>query len=148
VALHSLVLSMGQSLLQNGLFQRGKVTLPMSSIIEFYSALGALLIFYAALSFSPLQRMLISPAVQFLGRISFPLYLIHLPILVTLVAGLALSLDAVGMSYGFILATVIAAEVAGSVFVAWILFPICERPAIELSRKLTLGWPSPFPRIN
>ncbi|OCJ51108.1 hypothetical protein A6U92_05585 [Agrobacterium rubi] len=26
VALHSLVLSMGQSLLQNGLFQRGKVT--------------------------------------------------------------------------------------------------------------------------
>ncbi|WP_234887842.1 transposase, partial [Sinorhizobium medicae] len=27
VALHSLVLSMGQSLLQNGLFQRGKVTI-------------------------------------------------------------------------------------------------------------------------
>jgi hypothetical protein len=29
VALHSLVLSMGQSLLQNGLFQRGKVTLAL-----------------------------------------------------------------------------------------------------------------------
>jgi hypothetical protein len=27
IALHSLVLSMGQSLLQNGLFQRGKVSL-------------------------------------------------------------------------------------------------------------------------
>lgn len=82
--------------------------LPMSSIIEMYSALGALLIFYAALSFSPLQRVLIFPFVQFLGRISFPLYLIHLPILVTLIAGLALSLDAAGLSYGFILVIVLA----------------------------------------
>ena len=32
VALHSLVLSMGQSLLQNGLIQRGKVTSPSKSV--------------------------------------------------------------------------------------------------------------------
>lgn len=32
VALHSLVLSMGQSLLQNGLFQRGKVNLPLVGV--------------------------------------------------------------------------------------------------------------------
>ncbi|WP_220327461.1 hypothetical protein, partial [Rhizobium wenxiniae] len=31
-ALHSLVLSMGQSLLQNGLFQRGKVTIASTLI--------------------------------------------------------------------------------------------------------------------
>ncbi|WP_210212255.1 hypothetical protein, partial [Rhizobium anhuiense] len=32
VALHSLVLSMGQSLLQNGLFQRGKVSNAMPRV--------------------------------------------------------------------------------------------------------------------
>ncbi|WP_210185857.1 MULTISPECIES: hypothetical protein, partial [Rhizobium/Agrobacterium group] len=34
VALHSLVLSMGQSLLQNGLVQRGKV----SAVLQFWTA--------------------------------------------------------------------------------------------------------------
>ncbi|MGO7186272.1 hypothetical protein ACCT14_34705, partial [Rhizobium brockwellii] len=39
VALHSLVLSMGQSLLQNGLFQRGKVrSLRASDIALFWNA--------------------------------------------------------------------------------------------------------------
>ncbi|WP_210333439.1 hypothetical protein, partial [Ensifer sp. ENS01] len=52
VALHSLVLSMGQSLLQNGLFQRGKVNGP---------ALSGSGLDDAATSAAPLHPMRVAP---------------------------------------------------------------------------------------
>jgi peptidoglycan/LPS O-acetylase OafA/YrhL len=48
--------------------------------------LAAALIFYAVLNWEPLERMLSSKVPRFLGRVSFPLYLFHVPILYTVFA--------------------------------------------------------------
>ncbi len=122
--------------------------LPMSSIIEIYSAIGSILIFYAVLCFKSLRSLLNSPIVQFLGRISFPLYLIHLPIMITLVAKLAISLHLANVPYGIILPVVIVVQICAAILAAWLLYPVCEKPAIDLSRNLTRGRLSPVLNLS
>jgi peptidoglycan/LPS O-acetylase OafA/YrhL len=46
--------------------------------------LAAALILYAVLNLAPLQRMLSSRVPKYLGRVSFPLYLFHVPLLYTI----------------------------------------------------------------
>lgn len=53
--------------------------------------LAATLLLYAAFHYRPFRTMLERSVCQFLGRISFSLYLIHVPFLYTLVAGLHLN---------------------------------------------------------
>jgi len=50
--------------------------------------LAAALILYAVLKLEPLGRVLSSRIPQYLGRVSFPLYLVHVPLLYTVVASL------------------------------------------------------------
>lgn len=51
-----------------------------------WPVIGSALIVLAALSLHPFNRVLASPLAQYLGRISFGLYLVHVPPLYTLVA--------------------------------------------------------------
>jgi peptidoglycan/LPS O-acetylase OafA/YrhL len=48
---------------------------------RFWNTLGAIMLIYALLRISWLQRLLMRPSLQFLGRVSFALYLTHMPFL-------------------------------------------------------------------
>jgi peptidoglycan/LPS O-acetylase OafA/YrhL len=50
---------------------------------RFWNSIGAVLLIYAILHLGWLQRLLMRPLLQFLGHVSFMLYLTHLPLLST-----------------------------------------------------------------
>ncbi len=118
-------------------------TLPMvsgtpfaHSPVSFFHALGAVLILVAANAFIPFCRMLSAPPFAFLGQISFPLYLIHAPLLNSFVCAGALAMLGDGLSYGLTMALSILFLVAVSVAAATALLFLSERPSIALSGRI------------
>jgi peptidoglycan/LPS O-acetylase OafA/YrhL len=118
-------------------------TLPMvsgtpfaHSPASFFHALGAVLVLMAANACIPFRRMLSAPPFGFLGQISFPLYLIHAPLLNSFVCAGALAMLGDGFSYGLTMALSILLLVAISVAAATALLFVSERPAIALSGKM------------
>ncbi len=103
--------------------------------ITFFHSLGAILVLIAANSFLPFRRMLSSRPFRFLGRISFPLYLIHIPLLMSVVCSCALGLLHFGMPYAWMAALSLALFFAVSLSAATVLLFVCEGPSITLS-----GW--------
>ena len=65
---------------------------------NFWHAIGALLTLIVADNWRPLRDLLNRRTPQFLGRISFPLYLVHVPILLSLGLGTFLALLRVGLA--------------------------------------------------
>lgn len=82
------------------------------------------------------NALLRGPTMQFLGRISYSLYLLHVCVgwrAVVLVREIA------GASYSTALAYLaFAIGMAVSIVAAWIMYAIVERPAIALARKIRL----------
>jgi peptidoglycan/LPS O-acetylase OafA/YrhL len=118
-------------------------TLPMvngtpftHSPVSFFHSLGAVLILMAANAFIPFRRMLSTPPLRFLGQISFPLYLIHAPLLNSFVCAGALAMLAYGFSYALTMALSLVFLVAISVAAATGLLFLSERPSIALSGKI------------
>ena len=95
---------------------------------------GAVCVVAAALLWRPMQMFLTTRACQFLGRVSFMLYLVHVPILCSLIAGLLLQLAPV---IGYDGATAVLLPVfLGMVFlVADITTRLFDAPAIGLSHR-------------
>jgi len=54
-------------------------------------ALAAGLLLYATMRFGPITRLMSTATLRWLGRMSFGLYLVHVPVLYTIVAGMHLS---------------------------------------------------------
>lgn len=80
-------------------------------------ALGSLALFFGVLGSAPILRVLALPPMRRLGALSFPLYLVHFPIIATVSAGVALALApnvGVGLAYGtaFVLAICLSIAVA------------------------------------
>ncbi len=93
--------------------------------------LGGVLIVMSAIVWTPLQNVLTSPIVRFLGRISFGLYLVHVPllgtVLVTLIAWIG------GSPIGFVAASAIYLIIAiGS---AWLFCVLIDEPVVLSLRK-------------
>ncbi|MDE2006202.1 MAG: acyltransferase family protein [Rhodospirillales bacterium] len=99
--------------------------------------IGALLVFVGVLLSAPAQRALAGPLPQFLGRLSFPIYLLHFPIMLGLGAAVFARLHPLGGA----VATLGALAVGGmATFALAIGFEIAvERPAIALSRRFGRG---------
>jgi peptidoglycan/LPS O-acetylase OafA/YrhL len=92
-------------------------------------AIGASFLLLAILSLAPLQAALAARGPRFLGHISFSLYLIHVPLIYTLIAQLFLSTELVG--YGrFML--VLTALLASSLGAAWLLTELVDGPTNRL----------------
>ena len=75
---------------------------------------------------------------QFLGKISYPLYLLHLPALVLvreLIRGYAPAIRAPGFE-----AALVALGLGASVGGAWLLHRCVEQPMIALGKRITAGW--------
>ena len=101
---------------------------------QFQSELGAVAIYFAVLACPAVWRLLESTACRRLGRLSFSIYLLHFPILFTVVCAGSIRLRdllpeaaSVAAAFaGFLALTLLAAVL----FERWI-----DRPAIALSRR-------------
>jgi peptidoglycan/LPS O-acetylase OafA/YrhL len=104
---------------------------------------AATLIVLAILCATVIQTVLQSKICQFLGRISFSLYLVHFPILGSLAASLYLSF---GQNSTLGLCTVLAIYLAVVFIVATIFEAVVDRNAVAFSkslRKSSLGGSQP-----
>lgn len=96
--------------------------------------LGAAALVVLAIEIPRLRAFLNEPIPQWLGRISYSIYLIHLPIMLVVVPPL------IGrMPFGFVVAAVLAAALAA----ATVLHALVEVPAIKLGHRLTRRTTSP-----
>lgn len=95
--------------------------------------IGAALIVYGCLCSPRLGRAFASPAMRFLGRISFSLYLVHVPILCTLTAATVVALWPLG---NFSLAGVFAAFLALSLLVATLFTYLVDEPVLSVLSSL------------
>lgn len=101
--------------------------------------LAATLILYGVLASPALERAFASAVPTWLGRISFPLYLVHVPLLYTIVAELylVLSLGALALFPVYIIITLLLAH---------ILTLLIEEPTIKLTRWLRAAIAGAGPR--
>jgi peptidoglycan/LPS O-acetylase OafA/YrhL len=114
------------TLLVAGWLARGLIapTSLIGVVLEQLSVLGGLGLVVAAIIIGGLQRLLQHPAAQWLGKISFSLYLVHVPLLATLAYTLG---DGTWWLVG-------ALGVPGSLLAAWAFHAGVERPSHRLAR--------------
>jgi peptidoglycan/LPS O-acetylase OafA/YrhL len=116
-----------------------------------WKPVSAFLVVGATAAAPRVQQMLTARWLAFLGRVSFGLYLVHMPIFCSLGCSLYLFLCRdLGWSHnaGSLIAAV--ASVAGSLLAAWVFFLGVDRPTIVLTRKLD-SWlfrPQPAARAD
>lgn len=116
------------------LLMLGKL-IPVQEYFNWNDEFAAVLIFFGILLASPIQEVLQLPAIQQLGRLSFPIYLLHWPVMMTL--GSAVFLAALPYA-GQVLAAITALAIGGALTL--LLSDLFERridaPAVSLSRRL------------
>lgn len=101
-----------------------------------YLALLATLL-VVSVSFSGLLKSFFSNKVsRFLGRISFPLYLIHLPLICSFSAYLFLILPAHGFSHQATSNIIIVTTIPLGILLAWVIYPI-ETFSVKASKYLS-----------
>jgi peptidoglycan/LPS O-acetylase OafA/YrhL len=95
---------------------------------EYAAALGAALLISLAVSDNILSALLNSRPVQFMGRVSYSFYLLHLPIFLILVSWMLPVVDSILLVFPVALAT--------SCFASYLSFTWIEQPAIRFSHQL------------
>jgi peptidoglycan/LPS O-acetylase OafA/YrhL len=114
-------------------------------ILEQLSVLGGLGLVTAVIATNGVRRALERPAAQWLGKISFSLYLVHVPVLVTLAFALG---DGMWWLVGLV-------GVPASLALAWAFYFGIERTTHRLARRVgaatvrrRLGPPASLPRLK
>jgi peptidoglycan/LPS O-acetylase OafA/YrhL len=102
---------------------------------DFWHAAGALLTLIAADNWPALRNLLGTRIPQFLGRISFPLYLLHVPILISAGCGLFLFFIHAGLSPAPAWALAATGFIAIACLLSWAATPMVEEPAVRWSAK-------------
>jgi peptidoglycan/LPS O-acetylase OafA/YrhL len=104
------------------------------NLFQFQSQLAAVVLYFGVLMCPGVWRVLESGACRRLGRLSFSIYLLHFPILFTLVCAAFIPVrhvlpyaGAVGVAFALFLVLTL---VAAMLFERWV-----DRPAIALSRR-------------
>jgi len=99
--------------------------------------IGVAFIFGGVALMPNLQRRLASPVLRWLGKISFSLYLLHLPFELTCVAACFTLLDSL-LPYNAAVAVVSVAGIGASFALAALFERWIDRPSIKLSRMIGL----------
>jgi peptidoglycan/LPS O-acetylase OafA/YrhL len=102
----------------------------------FWHMVGAVMMLIGLQSSRFLQSVLKSAACQWLGSISFPLYLIHIPIFMTLGCHIFLAGVTIGAPRGVSAALAIAVFVPIAILCAHVFSLAIERPAIRLLGRM------------
>ena len=102
----------------------------------FWHSIGAALILLAVTSNLTLQSMLSGRTSQFLGRISFPLYILHVPLLMVIQCNVIISARQAGLPpvIGDLLS--LPVFVAAAMAISALLTPLIEGGAITLSARI------------
>jgi peptidoglycan/LPS O-acetylase OafA/YrhL len=95
----------------------------------------AMIGFTAALRSGPVSRFLALPVSQWLGRISFPLYLLQILVIVTLTSWLIIWAQAGGLLTIWIALGIAMASVVVCVAAAWVFLPV-ERLALRVAARI------------
>lgn len=93
----------------------------------FLTALGACLVIYAALAPGRFERLLLARIPQWLGQVSYSLYLVHVPVLLTI---WYLGRDTLPLT------AIVAIAAPAAFLTAWGFHQLVERPATRLGRRL------------
>jgi peptidoglycan/LPS O-acetylase OafA/YrhL len=105
------------------------------NLYQFQSQLGAVSIYVGVLCCPFVWPALQCAACQRLGRLSFSIYLLHFPILFSVVCAAFVTLPSVAVAFVLFIALTLLAAFS---FERWI-----DRPAIALSRRVTAHSPGP-----
>jgi len=80
-----------------------------------------------------LRRLLLTPGLQWLGKISYPIYLVHWPVLICLLLGIVHFQPAI--SRGGALAIMLAAGFPAVFLVSWLLHKLVEKPLMNFGKR-------------
>lgn len=83
-----------------------------------------------------LDHLLLSKPAQFLGRISYSLYLVHIPILFSLYAWLFVTLQSTGWRYGAAVLASSSVAIAAAIIVASLFERYVDQMGIKLSQRI------------
>jgi peptidoglycan/LPS O-acetylase OafA/YrhL len=104
-----------------------------------WKPLASLMLVAATAAAPRLRRALAAGGLAFLGRVSFGLYLVHMPVFCSLGCGLYLVLCRdLGWSHGAGGLTAAGASLAACLLAAWIFYHAVDRPTIALTRRIDL----------
>jgi peptidoglycan/LPS O-acetylase OafA/YrhL len=107
---------------------------PTVTFAYWYHAFGAMLVVYFLGTSLGFRRLFSSRPMLFLGRISFSLYLIHLPLICSFGCWWFAVLQPLGSYNGMATLTVVTLIPAGIV-TAMLFYKLVDLPALELSRR-------------
>ncbi len=116
---------------------------PMDAV-SLCHGVGAILLVAVVTCSAWLRRALSRPFAVWLGRISFPLYLVHIPLLLSGGCFVLLWANGLGLSYGAAVACAVAAYCLPSLALAELMARFVERPAIRLAAWSGLAVQSAF----
>ncbi len=84
------------------------------------------------------SKVLNASAMQFAGKISYPIYLLHLPALVFVQRALAMTLPQ--LRAPFLQAALVISGLVATIGGAWLLNVFVEQPMIRMGKRVTKSW--------
>jgi peptidoglycan/LPS O-acetylase OafA/YrhL len=106
----------------------------MDNPVLFLHRVAAVCLVASAMIYPPLRALLVTQMAQYLGRISFMLYLVHVPIICSLCAALCLWLTPV-IGYNHAVAVVFVAFINASIATATLCNLVIDEPILRILRK-------------
>ncbi len=105
----------------------------------FYHILGAAFLVYGVLQSALLKRILAKPHLVLVGKYSFALYLVHVPVLCSLGGAVFLHFLHDGHAYGYSLALAVLASIPVIALLTYAMHRMVEKPANALAKRAE-GW--------
>jgi len=115
--------------------QVGAAVGQMAKISNQITALIAMAMFLVIIRSGPISRFLSLPISQWLGRLSFPLYLIQISVIVTITSGLVVAAQANGVLTPLTALGIALISVAACLGAAWLFMPV-ERFALDIAGRV------------
>lgn len=100
----------------------------------FYHSFGSMLFFIGVLFLPPIQRIFEGRVAQFLGRITYSLYLTHLSVLCSIGCFMFLTFLKQGWTYSLSVAGSLLFTAATTICVAYVMTVFTDEPSIRFSR--------------